>query len=162
MDINNNFTTLSAETRVWIYQSNRPFSTEEAGVIKSAIADFAQGWVSHNQALKTHGDLYHNQFVVLMVDESQAGASGCSIDSSVKFIRHLQQQLGVDFFDRMTFAWKEGDVVKTAHRSEFANLYKEGAINESTLVFDNLVTTKGDFEEKWVKPLGESWHARMV
>lgn len=162
MDLNNTFTTLPAETRVWIYQSSRAFTDEESAAIKNAIADFAKGWVSHNQALKAFGDLYHNQFVVLMVDETQAGASGCSIDSSVKFIRHLQQQLGVDFFDRMTFAWKEGEAVKTAHRSEFASLYKEGAINAETLVFDNLVATKGDFEAKWVKPLGESWHARMV
>jgi len=162
MNSNNIFTSLPAETRVWIYQSSRSFTAEESAAIKKAISDFAQSWVSHNQALKAFGDLYHNQFVVLMVDETQAGASGCSIDSSVKFIRHLQQQLGVDFFDRMTFAWKDGTEVKTAHRTEFSELYKQGLINEETLVFDNLVATKGAFEDAWVKPLKESWHARMV
>ncbi|MFK7808601.1 MAG: hypothetical protein AB8F74_12425 [Saprospiraceae bacterium] len=162
MDLNNNITNLSAETRVWIYQSSRPFSSEELSDIKTQVDTFAQGWVSHSQALKAQANIYHNRFLVLMVDESQAGASGCSIDSSVSFVRRLQQQYGVDFFDRMTFAWKDGEEVKTAQKEDFAKLYHEGVINESTLVFDNLVATKGDFEAGWLKPLGESWHARMV
>jgi hypothetical protein len=97
-----------------------------------------------------------------MVDESQAGASGCSIDSSVQFVRQLQQELGVDFFDRMLFAWQDGEQVQTAHRENFAALYRQGLIDGDTLVYDHLVKTKADFESAWLKPLSQSWHARMV
>ena len=97
-----------------------------------------------------------------MVDESLAGASGCSIDKSVHFIKQIEQHYGVDLFDRMTFTYKDGETVKSAPRMEFAELYKMGKINDATLVFDNLVKTKGDFTSNWVKPLGESWHKRMV
>jgi len=62
----------------------------------------------------------------------------------------------------MTFTYKDGETVKAAPRMEFAALYKSGEINNETLVFDNLVKTKGDFDKHWVKPLGESWHKRMV
>ncbi|MEZ4956316.1 MAG: hypothetical protein R2825_22350 [Saprospiraceae bacterium] len=55
--------------------------------------------------------------------------------------------------------WEE---VKTATSEEFAMLYKMGEINDETLVFDNLVKTKGELEEKWLKPLNESWHKRFV
>ena len=162
MDLNNTVSTLSDQTRIWIYQSSRKFTAEEVLDIKEQLQHFAQGWVSHNQALKAQGQLLYDQFVILMVDESQAGASGCSIDSSVSFVRRLQQQYGVDFFDRMTFAWKEGEEVRTAHKDEFARLYHEGEINNETLVFDNLAATKADFDKAWLKPLGESWHVRMV
>jgi hypothetical protein len=155
-------TNLPGSSRVWVYQSNRKFTVEETEAVQSAISDFTRQWVSHNQALRAQGAVYHHQFLVLMVDESQAGASGCSIDSSVQFVRQLQQELGVDFFDRMLFAWQDGDEVHMAHRMEFAELYKNGVLTEETLVFDNLVKTKGDFETAWVKRLGDSWHKRMV
>jgi len=149
-------------TRVWVYQSNRPFPKEEQPMVKAKIQQFTQQWVSHNRQLRAHGDLLHGQFVVLMVDESQADASGCSIDSSVAFLKQLQQDYQLDLFDRMTFTYKQGDSVKTADRQLFAELYRKGEINDQTPVFDNLVSNKKDFDEQWVKPLGKSWHKRMV
>jgi len=149
-------------TRVWIYQSSRPFTSTELPEIQAYLQQFARQWVSHNRDLRSFADVFHNQFIVLMVDESQAGASGCSIDASVHFLQQLQAQFGIDLFDRMFFAYKEDGEVKTAHRSEFKQLYQAGKISDETLVFDNLVTTKEAFEEKWTKPLKESWHKRMV
>lgn len=153
---------LSDSTRVWVYQSNQPFKAEDEDKVREYIQQFATQWVSHNRQLKAFGDLVHRQFVVLMVDESQAGASGCSIDSSVRFIKALQAEYQLDLFDRMTFTYLEGDAVKTASRDTFASLYQEGTINDDTLVFDTLVDNKAKFETAWVKPLGQSWHKRMV
>ncbi len=153
---------LSDSTRVWVYQSNQPFKAEDEDKVREYIQQFATQWVSHNRQLKAFGDLVHRQFVVLMVDESQAGASGCSIDSSVRFIKALQAEYQLDLFDRMTFTYLEGDSVKTASRDTFANLYQEGTINDDTLVFDTLVDNKAKFETAWIKPLGQSWHKRMV
>jgi len=157
-----NYKDLAATARVWIYQSTRPLPTKDIAAIRQHLSDFATTWISHNNQLKSYGAIYHNQFIVLMVDETQAGASGCSIDKSVHFIQQLEKQYDLDLFDRMTFTYKEGDTIKTAHRTAFAALYQSGAINEDTLVFDNLVKTKEDFEKSWIKPLGESWHKRMV
>lgn len=156
------FQTLPASTRVWIYQSNKPFRAEDVPRLKEYVDRFAQNWVSHNRQLRAHGDVFHNQFIVLMVDESQADASGCSIDKSVYFLKQIENTYGVDLFDRMTFAWLDGDTVCTAGSEEFARLYREGHISDDTLVFDNLVKTKGELEEKWLKPLNESWHKRFV
>ncbi len=153
---------LPDSTRVWIYQSSRPFTDAELPQVKEIVNGFAQQWVSHNRQLRAHGDVLYGQFLVLMVDESTAGASGCSIDSSVHFMQKLGQDYGVDLFDRMTFAWKDGESVKTASSQEFADLYKNNTITDDTLVFDNLVKTKGELEEKWLKPLNESWHKRFL
>jgi len=76
----NTYDVMPANSRVWVYQSNRAFTDNEVEKINEQLTLFVDKWVSHNQALKAYGAVYHNQFVVLMVDESQAGASGCSID----------------------------------------------------------------------------------
>jgi hypothetical protein len=153
---------LPPSTRVWVYQSNKPFSDDDVPQVKHYIEQFAHSWVSHNQQLKAYGDLLHHRFVVLMVDESQAGASGCSIDKSVAFLKALQAEFAVDLFDRMCFSYLQEGEVYTVPREEFASLYKEGTIHDETLVFDTLVNNKEDFDKKWLKPLKESWHKRMV
>ncbi|RMG88572.1 MAG: hypothetical protein D6714_00470 [Bacteroidetes bacterium] len=157
-----NYQELSDTSRVWIYQSSRPFKDEELPRLRAELRDFVQNWASHNMDLKAFGDIFHNRFIVLMVDESQAGASGCSIDASVRFIKYLEQTFDTNLFDRMTFAWRDGNTIKTAPKEQFARLYAEGKINDHTLVFDNLVKTKAEFDGEWIKPLALSWHKRMV
>ncbi|MEK7254554.1 MAG: hypothetical protein AAB316_07410, partial [Bacteroidota bacterium] len=155
---------LSSATRLWIYQSNRSFSEAETAALRNTAARFAENWVSHNRSLRAYGDLLLNRFIVLLVDESQADASGCSIDKSVYFLKQVEREFGVDLFDRMNFAWLPStrDEVRTANRDDFSRLYQTGEITNETLVFDNLVQTKADFEKSWLKPLGKSWHKRIL
>ena len=154
--------TLHEQSRVWIYQSNEPFSGDDLPLIKAKLQNFAQQWVSHSRALRASADVFHNRFVVLAVDESQAGASGCSIDSSVRFLQQLQAEHGVDLFDRMSFSFEKNGEVHTVSRSQFQELFQNGEIDDQTTVFDTLVKTKGEFDSQFRKPLGESWHKRMV
>ena len=153
---------LSEKTRVWIYQSDKPFAKTDIPEIRAKIQDFTQRWVSHANDLKAFGDLYHDRFIVLMVDESSAVASGCSIDESVRFLKRLGEEYGVDLFDRMNFGYKTDEGIKTAHREEFIELYKMGLITDETVVFNNLVDTKEAFEKNWEISLGESWHKQLV
>ncbi|NJK83017.1 MAG: hypothetical protein HC912_03570, partial [Saprospiraceae bacterium] len=102
----NQYESLSAQSKVWIYQASRPFTEQEVMEANHYLLQFAENWVSHNRALKSFAHIYHQQFIVLMVDETQAGASGCSIDSSVHFLQRLAAHFQMDLFDRMTFAYQ--------------------------------------------------------
>lgn len=156
-------TQLSPDSRIWIYQSSRAFSPTEVAKVKAAATQFVAQWTAHNHALLAKADVLHNRFVVLAVDESQAGASGCSIDKSVHFMQQLGGELGVDFFNRLDFAYRAADgSLQTAHKDDFATLYKNGAITTETPVFNNLIQTLGDLPHKWEIPLGQSWHKNFV
>ena len=156
------FNKLSPNSRVWIYQSSQPIAEEKVAALNAQIEAFTHQWTGHNQALRAAGEVRDNHFIILMVDESQAGASGCSIDKSVHFVQYLEREFDLNLFDRMTFTYQENGAIKAAPREEFAQLFADGKINSETLVFDNLVTTKSQFDEAWVKKLGESWHLKMV
>lgn len=151
------------QTRVWVYQANQPFSSQDIPEIRRQLNDFARQWVSHNRRLLAAGEVLHDRFVVLMADESHVDAGGCSIDRSVTFLKGLQAAYGVDLFDRMRFSYldKNGDV-HTVDRPTFARLHAEGFIDDQTPVFDTLVANKADFDRAFVKPLAQSWHKRMV
>ena len=153
---------LDDQAKVWIYASNRVFTDEERDSLEKDLADFTEQWASHNRKLKAYGNIFHHKFICLMVDESQAGASGCSIDSSVHFIQNLERKYGIQLFDRLNYSYLDNNEVKSIHNSELATAIQEGRINEDTLMFDNLVKTKKDFIERWTVPFKDSWYTRMV
>jgi hypothetical protein len=153
---------LADHARVWVYQSNRPFSEREQIVLTSQISGFVQDWAAHGRELLASGGVLLDQFIVLAVDERQAGASGCSIDKSVNFMKELAAQFDVSLFDRLTFTFVKDGQVETAASSDFKRLFTEGVIDGDTLVFDNLVNNVADLRTQWLKPLALSWHKRFV
>jgi hypothetical protein len=153
---------LADHARVWIYQSNRPFSEREQIILTSQINGFVQDWAAHGRELLASGGVLLDQFIVLAVDEQQAGASGCSIDKSVNFMKELAAQFDVSLFDRLTFTFVKNGQVETAASSDFKRLFTEGSIDGDTLVFDNLVSNVADLRTQWLKPLALSWHKRFV
>ncbi|MCH2044701.1 MAG: hypothetical protein MK212_11335 [Saprospiraceae bacterium] len=153
---------LDAQSKVWIYQSNKLLSEAEVQTLKKELNAFLLQWTSHNQTLRTWGDILHGRFIIIMVDERFANASGCSIDKSVAFMKSVEQSLDIDLFDRWNFAYQTEAGVEAANKSDFAQLYAKGEINDTTFVFNNLVKNKDEFEQKWRIPLKDSWHKRMV
>jgi hypothetical protein len=100
---------MPADAKVWVYQSDRPFTDEELHRLEGQLREFADEWVSHSIQLRSFGAVYLKQFIVLMVDEGLSGASGCSIDRSVYFLKLVEQNYGVQLFDRATFAYRLGE-----------------------------------------------------
>lgn len=148
--------------RVWIYQADRLLSDEQVQIVEVALADFVSSWTAHGSALAGKGIVKDNLFVILEVDEEQAGVTGCSIDKSVHFLKGLGERLGVDFFDRMKVSFiDDRGIVNLVGRGEFESLVKIGTVNAETLVFNNLVQNSTDFESKWVIPFRDSWHSKV-
>src|SRR5450432_1406118 len=93
--------TLDDSSRIWIYVSDRKFAASEISELNNLLAIFCREWTSHGSQLAAEGEILHNQIIVLMADETKAGASGCSIDQSVHFIQSLEQKFSVHLFNRM-------------------------------------------------------------
>ncbi|MBS1532734.1 MAG: ABC transporter ATPase [Bacteroidetes bacterium] len=151
----------SEQSRVWIYQSDKELTDEQAARLHILLNNFAAEWTAHNHQLKAKAEVRYNRFIILIVDESQAGASGCSIDKSVNFLKRVEQEFGISLFDRFNFAYREGEKVLSAPRHRFEELLKEGKINSNTIVFNNLVPTLADLETKWEVPFKDSWHLQL-
>lgn len=152
---------ISENSRVWIYQSNRPFTATEEEAIKSILNEFTGQWQAHGEQLAAASEIRYSRFIILIVDESQAGASGCSIDKSVNLMKDIEKQFNVNLFDRFDIAYRDGNQVLSTHRNGFEQLIKEGKINENSIVFNNLVPTLRELKAKWEVPFKDSWHATL-
>jgi len=150
-------------SRIWVYQASRELKPLEVEYILSSLKTFVPAWTAHDQQLSAHGWVSNGFFLFLMVDESQAGASGCSIDSSVAFIRALGEKLNIDWFNRLNFVYKdESDKLHLIHKDELPNAYQSGVVQDHTIFMNTLINQRGDIETKWEVPLKDSWHYRFV
>lgn len=157
-----NFKELSGESRIWIYQCNRSFTDEEIQQISKDIETFLEAWAAHGKELKTSYLIKYKRFIIISADESQSSASGCSIDTMVRFIQGLEQEYEVDLLDKMNVSYKHGEYVAFKPLLDFKKMVKQKAVNANTIVFNNLVASKQEFEDYWEVPLKESWHARFL
>lgn len=156
------YSEMSADSRVWVYQSNREFTASEIAEIRKKGEEFVNTWTAHKQALLACFDVYYNWFIVIMVDEEQAKASGCSIDKSVAFIKQLEKDYHVNLLDRLKICYVKNEKVTSCDIADFEPLIEKGEINGNTFVFNNLIRTKEDLECNWRIPLKESWHKKFV
>ena len=148
-------------SRIWIYQSNREFRSEEVNVITLNAKNFIENWTRHGDDLKGSFTIVYNRFVIIAVDENFANVSGCSIDASVRFIQQIQSELNVDLLNKLHIAFKTNDDVNSVSLNDFRSFIASDKITKDTIVFNNLVNTKADFESKWEVPAKESWHQRL-
>ncbi len=156
------FDTLPDASRVWIYQSNRPFSPQEIEDLKQELDNFLTEWTAHGSHLKASYQIPYNRFLVIALDENEQAATGCSIDASVHFIRQMQEDYKVDLLDRMNVSFKQGEHIVYKPLKEFKKMVKDGAVGPNTIVFNNLVLTKEEYKYYWEVPMTESWHSRFL
>ena len=153
----------SPDSRVWVYQSNRTLGTDECSRVSQALESFCRQWTAHNLRLKAVAEIVEGRYIVLMVDETGAGASGCSIDKSVHFLEDLGHAIGADFFERMQFGWlDENGVLHTADRRGLNEARTCHLIGDDTLMVNTLVQNKRELQENWLLPFSKSWHKRMI
>ncbi len=158
----NSIKNIPADARVWVYQSNRNLSDAEVKIIENSGIDFIADWTAHGANLKASFDILYNRFIIIAVDEKQAVASGCSIDKSVHFVKELEKQYHLNLFDRLQVAYRKGNEIASCSLSEFEKLASQHAVNESTIVFNNMVNTKSAFDNEWEVPLKQSWQNRVL
>jgi hypothetical protein len=150
------------ESKVWIFQSSRPFSITEALNIEGQLEDFIQSWKSHGAPVKGYANLFFGQFVVLMADETHISVGGCSTDGSVRVIKQMEEQFNVQFFDRTSLAFVVKDKVQLLPLSQLAYAVEHQFIDANTLYFNNTVLTLDAFRHQWLIPVKDSWLANRL
>ncbi|PZX59666.1 hypothetical protein LV84_00874 [Algoriphagus ratkowskyi] len=151
------FENISEDSRVWVYQAARQLSAREKDLISSKLSVFCDGWNTHGNRMPTSFQILDDQILVLAVDESGLGASGCSIDSSVRTLRQLEEELGTNITDqgKVTFKSNSGEI-SVASALGIKSKVTSGEIDSQTLVINSQVKSKKDLESVWVLA-GNSW-----
>lgn len=155
------FEQMSDKARIWIYQANRFLTEDEVIWTETQGKFFVEQWTAHQQTLKGSFKVFYNRFVVVAVDEDFNQVSGCSIDASVHFLKDIEQILKLDLFDRTLQAYFINDIdIEFMALKDIKTKIQAGEIYPETLVFNHLIETKEDLQDKWRTQAKDTWLAR--
>ncbi|MFN8353630.1 MAG: hypothetical protein U0Y10_04265 [Spirosomataceae bacterium] len=150
------FNEMPATARVWVYQASENLDDSLANQIQAYLKQAVSQWAAHGQPLTGSAHVLYNRFLVVAVDESFNMPSGCSIDASAQWLKSLESQLGISFFDRSIAFLKDG-VVQTIPMLKAKQAIAEGLITPDMPVFNPMVTTWTDFQTNWKIPAAKCW-----
>ena len=156
------FSDLPNYARVWIYQASRPFSSKEKEKLDQQLQEFLKKWTAHGTDLITGYEIPYDRFIVIGLDEQNQGATGCSIDSSVRFIQSIEEQYQIELLYKINVTHKRGNEFLFTPLKEFRSLAKKRKVTTETIVFNNLVVDKEEYLSHWEGPAGNSWHSRFI
>lgn len=144
-------------SKVWIYQAARKLSMQQALYADGLLQNFVETWKTHGAPVKGFATILFGQFVIVMADETMSGVSGCSTDSSVKIIKQIELETGINMFDRQLLAFIINDTVQLLPLSQFKYAIEHEKLAPSTIYFNNTVSTKEALLNNWMIPVSASW-----
>jgi hypothetical protein len=137
------FPELSDNSRVWLYLANRKLDATELHYASEKLFEFLSAWKAHGKSLTCNATILFSQYLVISVDEKIVSASGCSIDSSVHFVKSLSSELKVDFFNRM-------NVLSYVNESEIRAVNYFDAVNNRQSYLNPLIDKLEDLRSNWL------------
>lgn len=155
------FDELPDDARLWIFACERQLSEHELAQLRSNMEQFMTSWTAHKRELTVSWKTEYGQFIFVAVDESAMSASGCSIDSLVHNLQKFEQQIACDIVNTNSKVFYRDDAqrIRCLDRFGFKELAANGAVDEETVVFNNIIQSVGELRQnKWEVPMKESWH----
>jgi hypothetical protein len=157
------FESLPGDAKVWVFAASDPIMGEDARQLLAAVDEWLSEWKAHGEPLTCARDWREDRFLAVGVDQSTAGASGCSVDALFRVLRDLQDSLGTTLVGggRVFYVNRDGEP-RVANRGEFAASAAAGVVDARTIVYDTSVTTVAAYRAGFERAAGDSWHRDLL
>ncbi len=142
------FEELPQNSRVWYYQADRELSSSEISAVTLELQHNINSWVTHGMPMKGSFKILYNRIILISADVDYQSPSGCSIDSSTRWLKNLGEELKIDFFDRSVGYFKD-------QKLEFFSVYsgkkliEAGAITEDTKLVNHQILSLESFDSEF-------------
>lgn len=157
------FDALPDDARVWIFGAASEMTQDRVDRLLDEVDDFLAQWNAHGAPLTCGREWRDGRFLAIGVDQSTAGASGCSIDGLFRTLAKLEPELGTTLLGggRVYYRDADGRVI-AATRPGFNQLARDGKVGPDTLAFDTSITSADAWRERFEQPISQSWHASLI
>ncbi|MBX9929189.1 MAG: hypothetical protein K2X99_09780 [Gemmatimonadaceae bacterium] len=157
------FDRLPDDARIWVFAADAPVDDVDAPRLLKAVDSFLRTWKAHGEPLTCAREFRDEHFLVIGVDQSTAGASGCSIDGLFRVLKGIEEGIGASLVDggRVYFRDVAG-LVHGVPRPDWILLAKQGEVRTTTPAFDTTITTAAEYRTRFEGPAGDRWHAKLA
>jgi hypothetical protein len=157
------FEDLPDSARTWVFGADRSLDQAATDLLLDEVDRFLSQWHAHGSPLRAARDWKYGRFLTVAVDQSTAGASGCSVDGLFRSLKTMEPRLGASLVTSgLVFYRGKGDSIEAVDRERFTALSAEGKLTRKTRVFDPTVTTLGEWRARFELDAAQSWHAGLL
>lgn len=118
---------------------------------------FLNTWESHGIAVQGSIDILQGLFVRVAAFTDEPSMCGRAQDAQVRLMKGLETELKIELTNRMLLSFGEEGTEHIVHMQDLNAGIQQGEIAEETLFYNNLVTSKVEFQSNWKQTAGESW-----
>src|SRR3981081_586274 len=154
---------LPGSARTWVFGANKTLDGPASATLLAEVDRFLAQWHAHGSPLTVGRDWKYGRFLTVAVDQSTAGASGCSIDGLFRSLKSLESRSGASLVTSgLIFYRDRKGAVQSVDRGGFTDLGAEGKIGPDARVFDPTVTTLGEWRARFELNAEDSWHGKLL
>jgi len=157
------FEDLPDSARVWVYGVDRRVEGAAESTLLREVDNYLTNWAAHGVPLAAARHWRDNRFLTVAVDQTRAGASGCSIDGLFRTLKSLEGKIGASVVTSglVFFRGKDG-AIRSVTRDEFTELGAAGEVDGGTEVFDPSVTSLREWRARFASRASDSWHGSLL
>jgi hypothetical protein len=157
------FETLPDSSRTWVFAADQDLSRSQSSQLLNAVDEFLAGWKAHGSPLTVGRNWRDNRFLTVAVDQSTAGASGCSIDGLFRILKSIEGRVGASLIGSGRIFYRDSKAaIQSVNREDFVKQAAKGEITGNTVVFDPTVTSLGEWRAQFQTDVGHSWHGALI
>lgn len=151
------YSNFTDQTKIYIYPSSRKFYPQEMEELHSLLQSFITNWTQVQAEYK----IVYQRFLVFFIEED-AQITTEMMDTLASFILKLEQKYNIILLDKINVCFKQGEYVQYKDMKKFKTLIKNKSISAKTIVFNNFVQTKEEFENLWEIPISDSYLSHLI
>lgn len=149
VSVQSELNSFAPNSKIWVYYSDRNFDSVSSD-ISNQVNQFVSKWSSHGSQVDARGYVILNQIIILVANALGNDVSGCSTDSSVHFIKSLESNYQLSFFDRSRiFYWKNNQIQSI----QFTVI---STLSSDTKVFNPFFKDLEEWQTSFIMPLSKS------
>lgn len=157
IQLGTSFETIAPDAKAWVYTSNAEFTNEQLADVEKYGDVFLSQWDSHGKRVKGNIQVLHNRFIAIFADTEGDTMCGRAQDSSVKFIKELEQIISATLMDRMLIAYNANGTIATLPFTQLRAKIANGEVSKTSNFYNGMIKTKEEFLSSWETPIEGSW-----
>jgi hypothetical protein len=143
---------LSDNSKIYIFPANRKLYPKEIPLIQEKMESFLKEISKIDLAF----EMQYDRFLILIVSH-ETPLNMEQSDALVNLILQLEKEYKITLLDKVNVCFKQGEYVQLKEMNAFKKLIKSKGVSKKTIVFNNLITTKSEYDCCWETPAEDSW-----
>lgn len=143
---------LPETSKIYIYPASRKLYAKEVPIFIEKVNIFLDNILTNDLFF----ELKYDRFLIILVSDRTPLSSDQNEDL-ISLILDLEKEFNIGLMDKVNVCFKQGEFVQLKEIPDFKKLIKNKGVSKKTVVFDNLINTKSEYESCWEVPANISW-----